>query len=624
MKTLIRMIFNLFKYLGKTFTFIRNLILNIVFFACIALLAAVFFFPKEEEQALRQTSDILRLDIYGDIVEKKRLPQSFEKLLGEELLDQSRRQETLLQDILDVIGKASQDDSIHYILLNLRHMENAGLNQIQTIGEALDSFKKAGKLVVAAEDYYSQPQYFLASYADRLFINPAGFLDLHGLGVYRLYYKEAVEALHINYNIFKVGGYKSALEPFTRNDMSALDKEQNEVWLSKIWQIMTHAIAQNRDIRPFALRQYTHNLAERLQLVDGDAARLALEAGLVDKIATRRQLENELKALFQVKKEKIRFTSTREYLQTITRAFSPCSNENQNVGLIVAEGIIMPGEQVPGQINSDSLIQRIRKAEKDETIKALVLRINSGGGSAFASEIIRQALVEFKKTGKPLVVSMGSVAASGGYWIAADADQIWAEKTTITGSIGIFGAIPTFENSLASLGVHNDGLGTTPIASGIDITRPLANPLKEAIQLNIEHSYAEFIDIVAKGRELDRSKVEKLAQGRVYDGGSARDLGLVDELGNLDDAIKAAGKMIGQENCRARYIEEDLPDKFHLLRFLLTTTQEQIQMQSLLAKLLPFWSSKPQQLFLPGTTSLGRITDPAGVFALCHISPYLR
>ncbi|PIE73575.1 MAG: signal peptide peptidase SppA [Deltaproteobacteria bacterium] len=624
MKTLIRMIFNLFKYLGKTFTFIRNLILNIVFFACIALLAAVFFFPKEEEQALRQTSDILRLDIYGDIVEKKRLPQSFEKLLGEELLDQSRRQETLLQDILDVIGKASQDDSIHYILLNLRHMENAGLNQIQTIGEALDSFKKAGKLVVAAEDYYSQPQYFLASYADQLFINPAGFLDLHGLGVYRLYYKEAVEALHINYNIFKVGGYKSALEPFTRNDMSALDKEQNEVWLSKIWQIMTHAIAQNRDIRPFALRQYTHNLAERLQLVDGDAARLALEAGLVDKIATRRQLENELKALFQVKKEKIRFTSTREYLQTITRAFSPCSNENQNVGLIVAEGIIMPGEQVPGQINSDSLIQRIRKAEKDETIKALVLRINSGGGSAFASEIIRQALVEFKKTGKPLVVSMGSVAASGGYWIAADADQIWAEKTTITGSIGIFGAIPTFENSLASLGVHNDGLGTTPIASGIDITRPLANPLKEAIQLNIEHSYAEFIDIVAKGRELDRSKVEKLAQGRVYDGGSARDLGLVDELGNLDDAIKAAGKMIGQENCRARYIEEDLPDKFHLLRFLLTTTQEQIQMQSLLAKLLPFWSSKPQQLFLPGATSLGRITDPAGVFALCHISPYLR
>jgi protease-4 len=497
-------------------------------------------------------------------------------------------------------------------------MGRAGLNQLETIGAALDNFKNSGKKVIASEDYYTQSQYFLASYADTIIVNPMGGVDIHGLGVFRLYFKDAIDKLKVNYNIFKVGTYKSALEPFTRTDMSSQDEQQNEIWLSKLWQGFSEVVSKNRKINSFQLRQYTNNVTEELKKAKGNTAQLALNSGLVDKILTRSQAKKHLQSLVTAFGESLPVTSTKSYLSTITASYTPEGVPSQNIGIIVAEGNILPGKQPTGFIGGDSLSDLINKARTDDRIKGLVLRINSGGGSAFASEIIRQTIIEYKKTGKPIVVSMGTVAASGGYWIAADADEIWAEQATITGSIGIFGAIPTFEESLKSLGIYSDGIGTTPLASGLNITRPLAEPIKESIQQTIEYNYNQFLQIVANGRKLDMVEVAKIAEGRVYDGITAQEIGLVDSLGSLDDAIESAARLAKLTEHKARYIQPPHTVKDQLLHYLTTT------FNSLLPDVNSQLLSMIDSVFSPIANQPLTLNDPYGVYAVCEISPYLR
>jgi protease-4 len=262
--------------------------------------------------------------------------------------------------------------------------------------------------------------------------------------------------------------------------------------------------------------------------------------------------------------------SSTDYFDSITPSYTNKTSEKSKVGLIIAEGKILPGNQPPGLIGGDSLANLINKARKNKEVKAVVLRINSGGGSAFASEVIRQELLELKKSGKPLVVSMGTVAASGGYWIAADADQIWASPATITGSIGIFGAIPTFEKTLASVGVYRDGIGTAPLAAGLDLTQPLPEQLKNAIQQTIVFNYDRFLQIVADGRKLEKTRVAQLAEGRVYDGRTAKTLGLVDKLGSLEEAIGAAAELAQLTTFATEYIRPPVSIKDHFFQFLTT------------------------------------------------------
>ncbi|BHH83338.1 signal peptide peptidase SppA [Desulforhopalus sp. 52FAK] len=619
MKDLLAAIVNIFKYAGKFITIIRNTVLNLLFLCLIVFLVFSFFSSKKAADVTIKKNSILRLDLYGNIVEERRIPSSVEQLLEDPLLGgQSRPQETLLQDIVDVINASSTDDEIEVILLNLSKMGRAGLNQLETIGEALNTFKKTGKKVIAKEDYYTQSQYLLASYADTVIINPMGGVDIHGLGVYRLYFKDAIDKLKVNYNIFKVGTYKSALEPLTRTDMSSQDEQQNEIWLSKLWQGYSDRVIQNRNMNSFQLRRYTNNVAEELKRVHGNTAQLALTSGLVDKILTRSQVKEHLKNLVGSQGNSLPVTSTKTYLSSITPSYAPDSNSEQNIGVIIAEGNILPGKQPTGMIGGDSLSILIDKARTDKNIKGLVLRINSGGGSAFASEIIRQTIIEYKKSGKPIVVSMGTVAASGGYWIAADADEIWAESSTITGSIGIFGAIPTFEESLKSLGIYSDGIGTTPLASGLDITRPLAEPIKDSIQQTIEYNYRQFLDIVAMGRNLNIDDVERLAEGRVYDGSTAQELGLVDNLGSLDQAIGAAAKLAKLTEAKARYIQKPHTVKDQLLQYLSMT------LAFLNPKIDSHIFTKIQNIIHQNITQVFTLTDPSGVYAICEIKPYFK
>jgi protease IV len=385
--------------------------------------------------------------------------------------------------------------------------------------------------------------------------------------VYRLYFREAMEKLAINYNIFKVGTYKSALEPFTRDNMSPEDRQQNEVWLSALWQVYQDDIRQQRNLTKETIKNYTTNISEALKSTEGDTAQLALKIGLVDQLATRSDITSYLAGLTQNAESKPPIVGSADYYNSILPSYGKIDWQGDKIGLIIAEGNILPGKQPPGLIGGDSLAILIKKAREDKQIKALVVRINSGGGSAFASEIIRQELLLLQKIGKPLIVSMGAVAASGGYWIAADADEIWASTATITGSIGIFGAIPTFEKTLSSLGIYSDGTGTTPLAAGLNLTQPLPEPLKDAIQQAISHSYDQFLKIVATGRELDKSRVAELAEGRIYDGKTALAVGLVDKLGSLAEAIDAAADLAGVTDYSTEYIRPAATVKEQVLQF---------------------------------------------------------
>lgn len=610
MKDLILSILSIFSYAGKILGHIRNAIFNTVLISIVVLVLFALFSDNEEK--LPQKA-ILRLDISGNIVEERKVLSAFEEMLDSSLDPDGREPETLLQDVLDTIDTASQDTRVLALLLNLKHMGRAGLDQMKEIGLALEKFKASGKKVIAAEDYYTQSQYYLASYADRIFIHAMGGVDLHGFGVYRLYFQEALAKLQVNYNIFKVGDYKSALEPFTRNSMSPEDREQNERWLSALWNIFTEDIARQRNISWEVLAQYTNEIDQQLQTTLGDTAKLALNLGLVDEIVSREDIAAHLSKIIDKPFKRSDMVSSSMYLDYIDHSYEKRHTKEPRVGLIVAEGNILPGKQPPGVIGGDSLAALIKEARKDKQVKALVLRINSPGGSAFASEIIRQELLEVKKEGKPVIISMGSIAASGGYWIAANADEIWASSATITGSIGIFGAIPTFEKTLASIGVYSDGTGTTPLAAGLDISQALPPQLKSAMQQTINHSYNSFIQIVATGRNLDLKKVHEMAQGRVYDGDTAQQLGLVDKIGSLEQAISSAAHLAQLDNYRTELIRPSTTVRDRLLKFL-TSSMKYIS-QPFNTELAGYL--KHFQLTTKKLENLLGLEDPRGIYALC-------
>ena len=616
MKDLLQAIANIFKYTGRVFTTVRNLLFNLLLITGLTVLAFTFF--KSESIDIPPNS-ILRLDISGNIVEERKILSVLEKYLGGSVDPDNPEAETALQEILDVIDNAASDDRVSALLLNLKHMERAGLNQLQVIGQALEDFKSSGKTIVAAEDFYTQSQYYLASYATKVIVNPMGGVDLHGFGVYRLYFREALDKLSVNYNIFKIGTYKSALEPFTRDSMSPEDRQQNKIWLSALWRVYTDDILQQRKISREVIENYTNNIEVALESTKGNTAELALKTGLVDQVLTRAEISTYLASLAKTTTDKLRTISSADYYASIEPSYTGDSSESEKVGLIIAEGNILPGKQPPGAIGGDSLARLIRKARDNKDVKALVLRINSGGGSAFASEIIRQELLEFKKKGKPLVVSMGTVAASGGYWIAADADQIWASQATITGSIGIFGAIPTFEKTLASVGIYNDGTGTTPLASGLDLTQPLPEQLKSAIQQAIASNYDQFLRIVADGRKIDKNRVAELAEGRVYDGKTAQAFGLVDKLGSLDEAIEAAAGLAGLKDYDTEYISppESVKDQFLqlLTAYIPALASQQNAGSPVITRLKKTLMSRVENYLL--------LDDPQGIYAHCLINMVL-
>jgi len=429
--------------------------------------------------------------------------------------------------------------------MELGFLIGGGISKLEDIGDALARFKTSGKTIVAVGDNYTQEQYYLASYADEIHLNPMGTVLLTGYGSYPSYLKEMLDKLRIHLNVFRVGTYKDAIEPFTRSNMSEASREHTTEWLNALWSVYTSRVEALRDLPADAINDYANNLGSKLAAHNGDTAALALSAGLVDKLSTRPQMMARLQQLAGIGEEgDYNAIDMGRYLNHERRLESLQTDPMGNkIGLIVAKGAIFDGEQPAGTVGSDTLSELFIQAREDDQIKAVVLRVDSPGGSAFASEVIRQEILLTKQQGKPVVVSMGSVAASGGYWIAMGADEVLASPTTITGSIGVFGIIPTFEDSLDALGIQNDGVGTTALSDFYQLNRPMSPQAKQVVQAGVDHVYDRFLTIVAEARESTTDQVHQVAQGRVWTGAKALELGLVDELGGLKQAVESAAEL---------------------------------------------------------------------------------
>ncbi len=519
----------------------RKIIINLVFFIVLALVLVALF--SEEEQIIVPSRAALVLDIHGDIVEQKVEIDPMDAFLNEAFDQPNERPEVLLSDITDVIDAAKDDPRIQLLVLDLKDMRRAGLTKLRIIAKHLEAFKISGKQIIAIGDQYLQDQYYLAAYADEIWLNPNGWMLLDGYGRYQMYFKSALEKLSVSQHIFRVGTYKSAVEPYMRDDMSPAAKEANIAWLSDLWQQYKADVAKQRQFSTDNFDETSAALLEKLEKVDGKIAQYALNNHWVDALKTREQIQNSLIELVgKDKHNSFNHIAFKRYLRSVKPAFPFEDPASDKVAVIVAKGTILNGTQPPGTIGGDSTASYLRKARLNKQVKAVVLRVDSPGGSAYASDIIRQEIDLLKQAGKPVVASMGSVAASGGYWISAPADKIYAAPTTITGSIGIFGFFMTLENSLGQLGIHTDGVGTTDFA-GFGITRPLSQGMADILQLGIERGYQDFIELVAQNRNMTLKQVDAVAQGRVWSGVKAKDLGLVDELGDLDDAINEAAQL---------------------------------------------------------------------------------
>ncbi|MEJ2219908.1 MAG: signal peptide peptidase SppA, partial [Desulfobacterales bacterium] len=539
---------------------LRRIVGNVLFLLLIIFFIAIVFFDGGEDVP---DGAALILSPEGNIVE-----QQTESMLASDIFGDAAREETVLRDIIDVIDFAKDDERIEVLVLDLRKMRKAGLSKLQSIGTALDRFSDSGKQIFAFGDYFNQQHYYLAAHADRLYLNPMGAVMLHGFGLYRKYYKTALDKLQIQFHVFKVGTYKSALEPVLRDSMSDYAKEANIAWLTVLWDFYKADVASKRRFQPQDLDDFINNYPDHLAASEGDAALMALNLGLVDELKTRDEVRRELIERLGPDKDGLTFKQIDfdQYLNHIRPDLMKSHPARDKVGIIVASGIIMDGEQPSGRIGGDTMADLLVRAREDENVKAVVVRIDSGGGSATASEIISREIELTHQAGKPVFVSMGSIAASGGYWIAAPADQIWATPTTITGSIGIFGAFPTFEKSLKSLGITSDGVGTTKLSDAFDPSRPLNDLVAQSMNQVIEQGYRRFIQRVAEGRNMQPEAVEKIAQGRVWAGITAKSLGLVDKIGSLQDTIDAVAETAGLDDYEITYIAQPLTTRELLIK----------------------------------------------------------
>ncbi len=478
------------------------------------------------------------------------------ELLGEE------RPQTLVQDIIDGLDFAKSDKRITAVVLDLSAIQGGGLSKLQRIAAALDDFRSSGKPVIATADYYTQGSYYLASRADEVYMHPDGLFVLRGFGVYLNYYKRLIDKLRIDWNVFRVGTHKSAPEPFMRDSMSDEDRASLTALLDQLWGTYKDDIVAARELEVGTIDDIVNNLVEYTESLNGDLAQMALDFGFIDGLATREELRARIIEASGTEVEEdgdFPAADLDDYLDQM-RLLKKDTSREQNVAVIVAAGEILNGSQPPGTIGGDSTANLLRRARYDDSVKAVVLRVDSPGGSAFASEVIRNEIEALKEAGKPVVASMSSVAASGGYWISMAADRIFASQYTITGSIGIFAMFPTFERSLDAIGISSDGVGSTFWAGELRPDRTLSDETKTMIQMLVDKGYDDFISKVALHRGIDKSDVDVIAQGQVWTGSDAIDNGLIDEIGDINAAVAAAAELAALEEGEygQQYFEKEL------------------------------------------------------------------
>ena len=586
---------SVFSGIASAFAFARVSLANLFVVALLVIGIALLFTGPDQVDV--PDGAALVVSPSGSIVEQKAAPDPLALLGGGGWGGQ-----VVLAELLDGIDKARKDDRISTLVLDLSSLGYVAPAQLEVVGAALQAFRDEGKKMVAKSRFYGRDQYYLASFADEVYVHPMGDVMITGYGMFANYYQGLFEKLDVNVHVFRVGTYKAAVEPYTRSDMSPAAKEANQQLVDSLWARYVDRVAENRTLERDALVDYVNRYDELLTQADGDAAQLALDSGLVDGMLVNQEVTERLQELAGEDGDSYRRVSFGNYLQPrIPPLFG------NTIGVIAASGLIVMGEAPRGVIGADSMASLLRDAREDEAVKAVVLRVDSGGGSALASELIRQEIVRVQEAGKPVVVSMGGTAASGGYWIAATADEIWAAPTTITGSIGIFAILPTFEETLGRVGVTYDGVRTGPLV-GDPVTGGISEQMAGVLQATVDHGYRQFIDLVAKGRDLTTEQVAAIAEGRVWTGERAFELGLVDQLGHLADAVDSAAKLAGIERFKVRYVEKPI------------TPLEMLQQQAL--ENLGFAASTGQLWGVTGELAgqlrkMNAFNDPKNLYALC-------
>ncbi|ENP9065482.1 signal peptide peptidase SppA [Salmonella enterica subsp. enterica serovar Typhimurium] len=553
MRTLWRFIAGFFKWTWRVLNFVREMVLNLFFIFLVLVGVGIWMQIGNGSNSEQTARGALLLDISGVIVDK---PSTNHRLgaLGRQLFGASsdRLQENSLFDIVNAIRQAKDDRNITGIVLDLKNFTGADQPSMRYIGKALREFRDSGKPVFAVGENYSQGQYYLASFANKIWLSPQGQVDLHGFATNGLYYKTLLDKLKVSTHVFQVGTYKSAVEPFIRDDMSPAAREADSRWIGELWQNYLHTVSANRQISPQQLFPGAQAIIDGLTSVGGDTAKYALDHKLVDALASSADVEKALTKQFGWSKTENNYRAISYYDYSLKTP----ADTGGTIAVIFANGAIMDGEETPGNVGGDTTASQIRDARLDPKVKAIVLRVNSPGGSVNASEVIRAELAAARAAGKPVVVSMGGMAASGGYWISTPANYIVASPSTLTGSIGIFGVINTVENSLSSIGVHSDGVSTSPLAD-ISMTKALSPEVQQMMQLSIEYGYKRFITLVADARKRTPEQIDKIAQGHVWTGEDAKANGLVDSLGDFDDAVAKAAELAKLKQWHLDYYQDE-------------------------------------------------------------------
>jgi protease-4 len=585
----------------------RRIFVNLLFLALI--IGAIWFLFQDDGPDIADTTALV-VAPKGRLVEQE-TGQSLERMI-----DEARGavpSEVLLKDVIDAIEAGKDDDRVQALVLNLNSFGGGWPTKLQDVAKAVVEFKASGKKVIAVSDHYEQDAYYIAAFADEVLMNPDGLVILEGYGRYKTYMRDGL--------VFRVGEYKSYVEPYLRDDMSPEAKEANLAWLGDLWDNWLEEVADARNLTVEQVEGFATNFVSIVQEADGDVAAAALEAGLIDATATRDEMRARLIELVGEDEDSHTYNHVTytDYLEDLDEDRFGRKAKGDKVAVIVARGTIEDGSRPPGTIGGDSTSALIRKARNDESVKAIVLRVDSGGGSAFASEVIRRELEVAREEEKIVVVSMGSVAASGGYWIAMASDEVWAYPSTITGSIGILGMFPTYQRPLAKyLGMRVDGVGTTPLAGAMRPDREMAPELGATIQTIIDQGYEDFITLVANSRNMTWDEVDKIARGRVWSGEDAHEIGLIDSMGDLEDAISSAAKLaeLGDDYA-VTYIEKDLKFKDKVARMLLSRALEIVGPEALAVE-----GNPATELLRQAESELRKLTelnDPNHAYALSMI-----
>lgn len=568
-KTSTNPIWLIFKFLWRVMNFVRDFILTILVALLLIFIVSAIAANKSAKPVLPSKAALV-ISPKGMIVEEfSGDPSSrfIAQAMGEDI------PETRLRDLVDAFDRAANDDRVERILFVPHEITGMGMATANELTAAMDRFRKSDKKIITYAYGMEQKHYLLAAHTDEIYLHPEGAVMIEGLGRYRSYYREGLEdKLGVNVHLFRVGEYKSAGEPFIRDNASPEAKEADLYWMNDLWQRMITDIGKQRGIDPAQIQYDADHMDEAVASVGGDLAKLALERKLVDGLKT----QDELRAMM-IERGQAAKDDEHTFAQiSLTQYTSPLhrgkkDRHDDEVAVVVAQGEITSGTQKPGKIGGESTSALIRKARYDDDVKALVLRVDSPGGQVFPSEQIRREVELTKQAGKPVIVSMGDLAASGGYWISMNADEIIADPSTITGSIGIFGLWMTTNDTMAKVGVYTDGVATTQLAGAFNPARAMQPIVKNTLQTVINNGYDKFITNVAKARNMSVDGVDAVARGRVWSGAQAKERGLVDRLGLLDDAIKEAAKRADLGDAYSvRYVE---PKMTPFEEFLATAAQ---------------------------------------------------